>query len=147
MLTLPFINCQQFNSKNYYLSSHSHTNTVICDGNDHPHRYPSICQTVKMNSKTEIKRLQSPFAAKLRKANYLSISIMRLKLTELNLPNPTYEAHCFPQLNIRIKFDRRQDNAQWTVYIWLPWRSNSSRIFKTTKINRDFKKTKHNWNF
>ena len=74
-------------------------------------------QFVKMNSKTALKRLQSTFAAKLpRKANYLSISVMRLKLAELNwlkltLLNPTYKAHCFPQLNI-YKFDRRQDNAQ-----------------------------------
>ena len=73
-------------------------------------------KTVKMNSKTSMKRLQSTFAAKLRKANYLSISVMRLKLAELNwlkltLPNPTYKAHCFPQLNIH-KFDRQQDNAQ-----------------------------------
>ena len=60
-----------------------------------------------------MKRLQSTgvstFAAKLRKANYLSISVMRLKLAELNwlkstLPNPTYKAHCLPQFNIH-KFD------------------------------------------
>ena len=93
--------------------------------------------------KPRLKRLQSTFAVKLRKANYLSISVMRLKLAELNwlklaLPNPTYKAHCFPQLNIH-KFHRRQDNAQWMAYIWLPWSSNSSRI------NRDSKKTKHNW--
>ena len=72
--------------KNYYLSSDSHTNTVICDGNDYPQRYPSICQTVKTNSKTAMKRPQSTFAAELRKANYSSISIMRLKLAELNRP-------------------------------------------------------------
>ena len=66
--------------------------------------------------KPRLKRLQSTFAAKLRKANYLSISVKRLKLAELNwlkltLRNPTYKAHCFPQLNIH-KFHRRQDNAQ-----------------------------------
>ena len=54
---------------------------------------------VKVNSKTVMKHLQSTFAAKLRKANYSIISIMRLKLAELNclkltLPNPT---HCFAQ--------------------------------------------------
>ena len=101
--------------------------------------------------KPRLKRLQSAFAAKLRKANYLSISVMRLKLAGLNwlkltLPNPTYKAHCFPKFNIHT-FHRRQDNAQWIAYIWLPWRSNSSSIFKTTKVNRDSKKTKHNWHF
>ena len=62
------------------------------------------CQTAdncnNSYSKTAMKRLQSTFAAKLRKANYLSISVMRLKLAELNwlkltLPNPTYKALVF----------------------------------------------------
>ena len=33
-----------FNSKNYYLSSDSNTNSVICEGNDYPQRCPSVCQ-------------------------------------------------------------------------------------------------------
>ena len=50
-------------------------------------------KTVKMNSKTAMKRLQSTFATKLRKANYLSISVMRLKLAELNWLKLTLPKH------------------------------------------------------